>query len=293
MSAVELRITNPLNNTIFNQGETEVELTLEGEVVEPIPEELIGTQLYYRWYSNLFAARQDRYSLNEEALSHPLQPYQATLPLRVGTHSITLAASDRSNELEAANESEHGGVTGGTAGNGKCLLHVFFAHIISPVPNSTPATLRQSNSILEAEAPREWSREITSSETTSSEIAYKLNPDYHQINQIRYRWRFQPIDEPPNRIAVDLVPSLGLDELDRDRFERNIPEAQSEEDFRLFTTGELTLANPNREMPLVRYTGGLPNVLVPGSNYTLTLRVEGIDDPSTFHTSNPITVQII
>ena len=241
MSAVELTIAEPQNGAVFFEGETQVRMV--GQVGE-LPAELVGVGLFYRWYSSLFPSQKDRYSINVNALSDPAAPFDA--PLGVGSHVISLAASDQDQETESAqNATRHGGVTGGSQGEKQCVIHLFRATLVTPQPN---AALNRTSTTLEldAEAPLQWWR--TKPGTTD---VYELNPDYHEINRISYRWLFEP-NPADGRAAADLIPSVE------------------------------TLTRPSGTASRVRYAGPLPSGLGTG-NYTLTLRVEDKDDPDVGH----------
>jgi hypothetical protein len=180
VSAVELTIVQPQNGAVFFQGETQVRMV--GQVVE-LPAELVGVNLFYRWYSSLFPSQKDRYSINVNPLSDPATPFDA--PLGFGSHVISLAASDQDKETEAAqNATSHGGVAGGSQGEKQCIIHLFKATIVAPQPN---ATLNRTSATLDAEAPLQWWR--TKPGTTD---VFEPNPDYHGINRILYRWIFEP-----------------------------------------------------------------------------------------------------
>jgi hypothetical protein len=168
MTAVTLAITQPANGTVFFQGETQVRLA--GQIVPTIPSELAGVPLHYRWYSSLFPSAEDRYSINEAALSNPATPFDA--PLGLGSHVISLAASDRPGETASdQNATNHGGVTGGAKGAGQCIIHLLRAVMVKPVAAGPP--LSKASSTLEAEAPLQWGREIGTTDT------FEPNPDYH------------------------------------------------------------------------------------------------------------------
>jgi len=248
VSAVELTIIQPPNGAVFTQGETQVRMV--GRVGE-LPPELVGVNLYYRWYSSLFPSQKDRYSINVNALGDPAVPFDA--PLGVGSHVITLAASDQAGETESAqNATRHGGVAGGSEGEKRCVIHLFRATLVAPgAPNTA---LNRANGTLEAEAPLQWGKKKAG--TTN---VYEPNPDYHKINRIRYRWRLSP-NPADGRAAADLVPSVET----------------------------LTFVPPGA-MPLVRYMGPLPSGLGTG-NYTLTLRVEDKDNPNVGHESSRAVV---
>ena len=231
MAAVALSIVQPVNGTVYYQGETQVRLVGRAG---PLPPELAGVPLYYRWYSSLFPSQQDRYSLNATALSDPAAPFDA--PLGPGSHAITLAAGDQAGETESAqNATRHGGVTGGAKSAGQCVIHLLRAILVTPA--AAGAALSKANSTLEAEAPLHWGRKVGATNT------YEPNPDYHGLNRLRYRWRFTPTPAD-GRATATLDPAVSA----------------------------LTFVPPEAG-PLVRYQGPLPAALGLGG-YTLTLRVE-------------------
>lgn len=239
MSAVELTIVQPQNGAVFFQGETQVRMV--GQVGE-LPAELVGVSLFYRWYSSLFPSQKDRYSINANALSDPAAPFDA--PLGVGSHVISLAASDQAAETESAqNATRHGGIAGGSQGEKQCVIHLFRATFVAPQPN---ATLNRTSATLDAEAPLQWWR--TKPGTTD---VYELNPDYHEINRLLYRWLFEP-NPADGRASAVLTPPVE------------------------------TLTRPSGTASRVRYAGPLPSGLGTG-NYTLKLRVEDKNNPNVGH----------
>ena len=248
MTAVALTIVQPADGTVFHQGETQVRLVGQ---VGPLPAELAGVPLHYRWYSSLFPSQKDRYSLNAAALSNPATPFDA--PLGPGSHAITLAASDQAGETESAqNAARHGGVTGGAAGAGKCIIHLLRAVLVTPAAAGEP--LSKAAGTLEAEAPLQWGRKIGATNT------YEPNPDYHALNRLRYRWRFVPTPAD-GRATATLDPPASA----------------------------LTFVPPGVR-PLVRYQGPLPTALGLGG-YTLTLRVEDTGNSAVGHeVSRPVTI---
>ena len=224
MVAIALTITQPQNGASFI-GQAPV--VMRGQIVDR-PESLAEVPLYYRWYSSLFRSENDRYSLNALALNNPVTPYHAALS--VGTHVITLAGSDRPTETSADFESiTHGGVTGGEKGDSRCIIHVLHANIKSPVQN---ATLSRSNSTLEADAPLHWTKD-----------------EYQSLNQIQYRWVFQPLGQPTGRRSATLSSNFTFD--------------------------------ANVSPPVLRYQGALPRQLGTG-RYRLSLRVELKTTPQTY-----------
>lgn len=249
MSAVELTIVQPQNGAVFAQGQWQVRMV--GRVGE-LPAELVGVDLYYRWYSSLFPSQENRYSIHADALGDPSVPFDA--PLGVGTHAITLAASDQAAETkEAQNATRHGGVAGGLEGETQCVIHLFRATLVSPKPPNTTLNRTSTTLELDAEAPLLWWRK----KPGTSDV-YERNTDYHDINRIRYRWRFTP-NPADGRAAADLVPSVEA------------------------------LTRPPGTASTVRYAGPLPSVLGTG-NYTLTLRVEDKNDPNVGHQTTQAVV---
>ena len=242
-----LTIVQPANGAVFHQGETQIRLVGQ---VGPLPAELVGIPLFYRWYSSLFPSQQDRYSIHATALSDPAVPFDA--PLGPGSHAISLAASDRSGETATdQNTTSHGGVTGGAAGATQCIIHLLRAILVAPA--APGATLSKANSTLEAEAPLHWGRQIGTTGT------YEPNPDYHGLNRLRYRWRFDPTPAD-GRASATLDPAVSA----------------------------LTFV-PGTQ-PLVRYHGPLPAALGLGS-YSLTLRVEDTANGAVGHeVSRPVTL---
>ena len=225
MAAIALTITQPQDGAAFI-GRNPV--VMRGNLVD-LPDAIAQIPLYYRWYSSLYPAQKDQYSLNLTALNDPTTPYNATLA--VGTHVITLAGSDRPTETSTDFEAiTHGGVTGGSEGDTRCIIHVLQANIKSPIQNRP---LPRSNSTLEAEAPLHWAKD-----------------DYQTLNQIDYRWIFQPLGQPVGRRSATL------------------------------TSSNFTF-DANVSPPVLRYQGALPPQLGTG-RYRLTLRVELKTNPQTY-----------
>jgi hypothetical protein len=249
VSAVQLTIVQPSAQETILLGAEADNVTFAGQINSPLPDELVGITLFYRWYSSLFPAEKDRYSMNVDALTGPPSPFITAL--KVGTHVITFAASDQAGETEAAqNNTQHGGVTGGGEGEARRLIHVLVANLVKPSPTGLIPTLSKANSTLEAEAPLQWGRKIGGAEN------YEPNPDYHNLNRIHYCWRFIPRGSPTGRHSADLTP----------------------------TPQQLTFVPdpPSGPKPLIRYQSALPDILDPG-DYTLILRVEDLNDNTIGH----------
>ena len=122
MTAVEVEIVQPADGATVAGGST---VDLIGRV-GPLPAELSGVPLYYRWYSSEFPSTDGHYSLDEDALLDPAVTYPA--PLGIGSQAITLAASDQQGQdKDAQNNTRHGGVAGGAKGPKRCVVHVFRA----------------------------------------------------------------------------------------------------------------------------------------------------------------------
>lgn len=252
MVAVTLNITQPAHDSVFHEGETQIRLAGQ---VGPLPPELAGVSLHYRWYSSLFPAAADRYSINVAALNDPAIPFDATLG--PGSQAISLAASDRAGETAAdQNATQHGGVTGGAAGATACVIHILRAILVSPA--TAGASLSKASEVLEAVAPLHWGRQIG---TTG---VYEPNPEYHGLNRLRYRWRFTPTPAD-GRAAAMLDPDVSA------------------------LTYVPPPAGPGGQA-LIRYAGPLPAALGLGG-YTLTLRVEDTANSATGHEfSRPVTI---
>lgn len=190
MSAVELKIVEPIHNSGFIGNE---QVACRGEITR-LPAELLVVPLYFRWYSSLFAApagEMDRYSVNATAKLRAEDAFLFTPG--VGTQVICLAASDRPGETAADQEAtQHGGIAGGSEGEGKCVIHVFRANLIAP---TNGAIISQTSAILAAEAPTQWG-----------------SPDYHKLNRLQYRWEFVPLGAPAGRERVDFIPDVEFDE---------------------------------------------------------------------------------
>lgn len=251
MAVVEMKIISPRNNSAFHG--TGSGISLRGEV-KTLPPELVGVPLYYRWYDSFFAATKDRYSVNVSALTNPQSGYSIDLVL--GSHAITLAATDVAGETDAdLSAVQHGGMTGGGDGDNACVVHVFIANMTPPV-----SPLSRAGSVLEAEAPFLWGQPIP--ETPD----FELNEGYHAINRLQYRWQFQPSGGPAGRSTVDFIPA-----------------------------NEAYLFSPPADPPpppaMIRYSGRLPDGL--DGNYTLRLHVEDVRGELGGHTSAAVAVTIV
>ena len=250
MTAITLAITQPANGQVFT-GPPPVAVVLQGAVVPPAPAEVAGLPMYYRWYSSLFPSAENRYSIHPTALNNPATPYSADL--RVGTHAITFAASDRSGETKSdQNATQHGGVAGGADGQTACVIHVLSANMIKP---TSGALVSKGQPTLEAEAPLMWGRKNI---TTN---AIELNVEYHKINRVGYRWRFTP------------------------------PAGSSNQPVELALTPAQMVFDPSSTPPVVRYQGALPAGLANGS-YTVTLIVEHTEQPKQWFHSISVNVTI-
>lgn len=248
MAVVEMNITSPQNNSAFHGDGSGI--LLRGEVIT-LPTELVDTPLYYRWYDSFFAAEKGRYSVNASALSNPQSGY--TVSLVLGSHAITLAATDVAGETDADLEAiQHGGMTGGGDGDNACVVHVFIANMMPPI-----SPLSRAASVLEAEAPVLWGQPIPNTPD------FELNEIYHKINRLQYRWEFQPVGGPAGRNTVDLIPA--------------------NEAYIFFPPDDPTPA-------LIRYSGRLPDEL--HGNYTLRLHVEDAQGELGGHTSGSVVVTV-
>jgi hypothetical protein len=262
MGVVKLSIVEPQHGQSF-QGAEASNVRLRGELRSSGH----GT-LYYRWYSSLAGA------LNGASDS----PFDLMKPLAVGSHVLTFTTKDvQGDGLDDIQAVQDAGMAGGPPKPGveaPCVAHVFVATMVEPPDLETASTTlnRDGGGSLTAVAPSQWGTKHTTTGT------YERNPDYHEVNKIRYRWRFQPSGPPEDRAGGELVfkPS-GLPE-DRPG------ELVLNEEQMVFGPG----ATDNDPM-VVRYQGRLPSGLGVG-NYTLTLRVEDRDEPTKGHEVSRVVV---
>lgn len=198
MSAVQLQILSPTHGAAFTGSPS---VSFQGQAT--VPPELNGVPLFYRWYSGLSASTENHYSLNPVGLSDPSGPI--SFSLGVGSHAITLGASDQPGETQNdQNNTQHGGVAGGAE---TCVVHVFKANLLFP---TNGMLVSRANVILEAEAPLKWGT------STTGNPPYTPDAGYHNINRLRYRWRFQPVGAPGGRPTVERTPSVEQMEFDPD-----------------------------------------------------------------------------
>lgn len=189
MTAITLQISTPAHNAAFSGAPM---VGFAGAAT--VPPELNGVPLFYRWYSSLFPAVENRYSINVAALS---SPSAASFALGMGSQSITLAVSDQSGEDQnAQNAAQHGGVAGG---KDSLLVHVFKANILSPLNG---ANLNRAGLKLTAEAPLKWYSRLEESNP------FTPDAEYHQVNRLRYRWVFTPEGADAGRPTLTLIPTL-------------------------------------------------------------------------------------
>jgi hypothetical protein len=182
MAAVELAISKPAHGTSI-VGSAAVDL--QGLLVSR-PAEIAGVPLYYRWYSSLHAGTASQMSINVAALADPATVYSPSVG--VGTHVLTFAASDQPNEDAAAqNATQHGGVTGGSAGPTPCVVHVVLATVVKPAAGATLS--RGGANTLEAQAPVQWD-----------------DAEYVKTNKLAFGWRLDPTPAD-GRASATLAPS--------------------------------------------------------------------------------------
>ena len=248
MSLVQLEILEPQHDARFSGS---ANVRLRGRVVS------IGhPPLFFKWYSGLRAPQ----NVNDVALNQsPDNPLDFTVPtgiadnppalprvLQVGSNILTFTAKDVAgdalNDLTAV---QNAGMAGGPlAAESPCIIHVFLANILFP---SAGATLSKASSTLTAQAPVKWGKKIAGGSS------YELDPEYHAINRIQYRWLFAPSGPPAGRRSAEFIP----------------------------TPAQLTFT-PDPAPARVQYQGTLPANLNLG-NYILTLRVEDMNDNTMGH----------
>ncbi len=243
MAAVTINLVSPADGTRL-VGNGTARLAATLPVAAPVT-------LFYKWYS----------SLATDPLGAALDLPAVVLPL--GSQVLTLAAKDqRQDTHEALHAVLVAGMAGGPplatpppppAGYQPCLVHVLIAEQREPAAN---ATLNRGNAALAALAPVQWGRK-----KAPPGVGYEPNPDYHSLNKLRYRWRFAPAGPPAGRASRVLKPSLGQ---------------------LAYVAVKTEQSNGYPLVPLLRYSGALPAGLGIGS-YTLTLRVEHLDDAAVGH----------
>lgn len=229
MPVVSLRIEEPSNGTTVVGS---VAVRLHGTLVSQGP-----PPLFYKWYSSLVGPS----DLSKKPPDASIQPPAGADPLNfltllpVGSQVVTLAAKDVAGDTEAALKTvKNVGMAGGPAAPGNaapCVVHVLIAKIVAPISG---ATLSKANATLAASGPSTW-----------------FDDDYKKVNQLQYRWKFNPQGDPPGRKPAEMTP-------------------------------EFPTPTPNPRKEEVRYTGALPAALSTG-NYSLTLRVENKPNPAVGH----------
>jgi hypothetical protein len=257
MPVVTLQVLQPANGAIFEGSGA---ARLQGAVTSSG-----HPPLFPKWYSSLVAPPSD--TSHEAAIPVPgggnALDFTPAGGLPLGSQTITLSTKDRSGESEAELHAvQHAGMAGGpvAAGNpAPCVVHVLVADLRAP---ASGATVSKAAGLLAAGAPSQWGVKAPAPSPGSPppDPPFVANPAYHEINRLRYRWRFAPAGLPAGRAAADLVPSIT--------------------DLRFVPAGSEGAATP--PVPLVRFSGALPSSLGTGS-YTLTLRVEHMDNPARGH----------
>lgn len=194
--------------------------------------------LFFKWYSTLNpAATQIQPELNA---NHSATSLDFTTPLDVGSHVITLAAADREgSDLASVQQVTRSGFTGGkpaATNPAPLVVHRLLAVLRTPAANG--ANLSRASTTLEARAPIGWAKKVSG--------VWVTDPGYHEVNQLRFRFRFVPASADPARTA-EVIPAVAQ--------------------LTFFDTGGLTY---------VRWQGALPGNLQNGA-HTLTLFVETLD----------------
>jgi hypothetical protein len=244
---IDMRIDQPDNQHVFIGTGTQPHVLVDfagralSSTHEPAP-------LFFTWYSSLESELGNATSLSN-------------IPLHVGSHVITLMAKDKSdagvpdNQLEALYKSvAHIGAAGGPPppappGN-PCVIHVLIANMLAP--DSATTTLSRSNPLLEAQAPVQWANYVS-----GPSPGYEgLNPEYHAVNKIRYRWFLQRTHPTPG-------PEFELD-------------------LQAYVATEIIPAASASEASRLRYIGDLSSVAV-GEKYSVRLRVEDKENSSVGH----------
>lgn len=190
MAPVQLTIRQPANGAVFDQA---VGVLFEGQAV--LSTELAGVPLFFRWYASLKQLAADshgnvtQFSLNATAVNDAGTPLLARLPM--GSHVITLAASDQADESALVN-ALHGGVAGGVnrLGVGH-VIHVLKANIVSPTGTSP--------------------FQVTAATPFQAEAPWPFDDDsYKKVDGLRFTWLFeaksgnQPDSNRPDLKVTDM-----------------------------------------------------------------------------------------
>lgn len=192
---VTLRIRRPRHGQIF-VGEAGP-VVFEGEEVARDAASEAET-MYFRWYSSQHATAA-RYSLHDPPLTRAEQVLRRSLC--VGTHAIVLAAMNRPSDRPGIFETiTDGGVTGGTAGDGACVVHVIRARLFdirADVAGPDGASIE----------PREVSPGDAFVAVADGPIAWKdFEPGFEGL---RYRYRLRAEDDALPAHVFDAAVTFG------------------------------------------------------------------------------------
>jgi len=250
---IQLQIDQPVHDHIVAAAGAAktVNVLLAGRIVATSFEN--PAALFRIWYS----------SLGEDILG---TSDQVTAALAVGSHTITYTVKDQTEAgvppsgLEALFKSiEHIGAAGGPpdpppAAGSPCVVHVLIANLLAPANN---ANLSKANAVLEAQAPLQWGAFVADA------AAYpEPDPTYHAVNKLRYRWFFTRVNPPGAPVELDVAGGTAM---------TLIPPHDT----------PLPKVDPPARL---RYSGPLPAALVVGQQYSVSLRVEHLDDAAQGHT---------
>jgi hypothetical protein len=180
--------------------------------------------LFFKWYSSQVAPPGGS---SDSSIRVPAGQtvFDMTVPLPAGTQVLTFSAKDQPGESAAEMQAVvDAGMAGGPppAAKSPCVIHVLVANLVAPAGGN----VSKAAAVLEAQAPPQWA-----------------DPAYQAVNQLRFRFQFDPVGAPAGRAPAAFGPAL------------------------------VFVDSP--EPPRLRYTGPLPAALGTG-NYRLTLIVEKI-----------------
>jgi hypothetical protein len=236
MASLTLEILEPAHQANV-VGNAAITVRFQGRAIAPPA----PVPLFYTWYTMPAATADPSGALNAPGDDATSAALDFTKPLSVGSYAITFSAKDRPGmKLENIKAVVHAGFIGGAEKQGidkPCVIHVLQATLFTPDDN---VTIARTNLILKAKAPILWN-----------------DAEYQKINSIQYRWKWNPVGNPPNRLKLDQV--IPLQQL-------------------IFNTKDSTVGN----QPSVTYQANLQNQLSTGV-YTLTLRVENAKNPTQGH----------
>src|SRR5262245_48897466 len=221
MAAVSLEILEPLHDA--NVVGT-ASVRLRGRLVSSG-----HPTLFFKWYSSQVSPPE---GCQDSSIRVPATGTVFDMPvtLPVGTQILTFTAKDQAGESVPEMRSvRDAGMAGGPppAAQAPCVIHVVLANLLAPAPG---ALVSKAAATLEVQAPPQWE-----------------DLSYQAINQIRVRFRFDPLGAPAGRPSADFAPALAFDNRvppPRLRYAGPLPAALGTGSYRLTTIVEKTAGTP-------------------------------------------------